>query len=120
MEKVTVPAPAQAPVGGIEIGSSMSPGSVPNTTVKKVFVAVHGIGDQYSFATIQSVVNQFCLYYGQPAAVPLGNFHIGQPAYSLSSPYPPDPFERMAFGEVYWAPIARDVTKDQHTLEEAK
>jgi len=94
--------------------------SEPNPAVKKVIVAVHGIGDQYSFATIQSVVNQFCIYYGQPAAVPLGNFHSGQPAYSLSPPYPPEPFERLAFAEVYWAPIARNVADEKHTLEEAK
>jgi len=92
----------------------------PNRDVKKVVVAVHGIGDQYSFATIQSVVNQFCVYYGQPAAVPLGNFHSGQTAYSLSAPYPEDPFKRFAFTEVYWAPISREMANEKHTLEEAK
>lgn len=123
MDGFTVPGSEQGPPvsgSGIEVGSSMPAVSEPNEAVKKVVVAVHGIGDQYSFATIQSVVNQFCIYYGQPAAVPLGNFHSGQPAYSLSSPYPSEPFERFAFAEVYWASIARDVANEKHTLEEAK
>ncbi|HXU31269.1 MAG TPA: hypothetical protein VN851_11875 [Thermoanaerobaculia bacterium] len=124
MDKVvTVPdSEPGLPVSGkdIEIGASKPAVSQPNEAVKKVIVAVHGIGDQYSFATIQSVVNQFCLYYGQPAAVPLGNFHSGQPAYSLSAPYPPDPFKRFAFTEVYWAPISRGLVDEKHTLEEAK
>jgi len=94
--------------------------SVPNEAIKKVVVAVHGIGDQSSFATIQSVVNQFCVYYSQPAAVPLGRFHSGQPAYSLSRPYPLKPFGSLAFAEVYWAPVAREVSKEEHTLEETK
>ena len=88
--------------------------------VEKVIVAVHGIGDQYSYATIQSVVNQFCGYYNQPAAVPLGNFHGDQAAYSIPSPYPREPFERLAFAEVYWAAIARNVVNEKYTLEETK
>src|SRR5436305_4570309 len=123
MEEVTVPGPEQGhPVSGsgIKVGSSMPAVSEPNEDIKKVIVAVHGIGDQFSFATIQSVVNQFCIYYGQPAAVPLGSFHSGKPGYSLSSPYPPEPFGCLAFAEVYWAPIAREAAKEKHTLEEAK
>jgi hypothetical protein len=106
--------------GVIEVGSSMPVVFEPNEAIRKVVVAVHGIGDQFSYATIQSVVNQFCLFYGQPAAVPLGNFHSGQPGYSLSHPYPPKPFGSLAFAEVYWAKIARQVADEKHTLEEAK
>jgi hypothetical protein len=92
----------------------------PGTPVTKVIVAVHGVGDQYSYATIQSVVSRFCGFYGLPAAVPLGNFHTGQAAFSISPPYPPDPFQRFAFAEVYWARIPRTLVDDKHTLEEAK
>ena len=42
---------------------------------KQVIVAIHGIGDQFRYETIQSVANQFCEYFGQPAAIPLGMFH---------------------------------------------
>jgi hypothetical protein len=88
--------------------------------VTKIIVAVHGVGDQYSFATIQSVVNQFCSFYDEPAGVALGNFHTGRRPFSLPLPYPPDPFGRFAFAEVYWAKIPREVVDDKYTLEESK
>ena len=84
--------------------------------MKKVIVAVHGVGDQYSFATLQSVVNQFCGFYQQPAAMPLGRFHTGRTAFSIHPPYPQDPFERLAFAEVYWAKIPRAVVDDKHKI----
>jgi hypothetical protein len=83
-------------------------------------VAVHGVGDQYSYATIQSVVNQFCHFHGQPAAVPLGRFHTGQAPFSICPPFPPGTFDHLAFAEVYWARIPRQVVDDKHTMEEAK
>ena len=43
--------------------------------VKKVIVAVHGIGDQFRYETIQAVAAQFCLYFDQPPAITLGRFH---------------------------------------------
>ena len=95
----------------------------PNHDVEKVIVAVHGVGDQHSFATLQSVVNQFCAYYQEPAAVPLGQFYRGKPPYppyQLREPYPDQPFRALAFAEVYWAKIPRDLVGEQHTLEEAK
>ena len=92
----------------------------PDSAVKKIVVAVHGVGDQYTFETIQSVVNQFCSFYSQPAGIPLGNFHTGRTTFSLPAPYPREPFERFAFAEVYWAKIPRTVVDDKHTLEESK
>lgn len=111
--------------GGVVVRADMaiprsSVDTIPNLRVRKVVVAVHGVGDQYSFATLQSVVNQFCCFYRQPAAIPLGRFHTGQVAFSIHPPYPPDPFERLAFSEVYWAKIPRAVVDDKHKLEEAK
>jgi hypothetical protein len=90
------------------------------STVTKVVVAVHGVGDQYTFAAIQSVVNQFCSFYNHPAGVPLGSFHTGETTFSLPAPYPREPFERFAFAEVYWAKIPRTAVDDKHTLEESK
>ncbi|MEO6194957.1 MAG: hypothetical protein ABIS20_18230 [Thermoanaerobaculia bacterium] len=106
---------------GVEVSTTakVTATAEPNK-IEKVIVAVHGIGDQYSYATIQSVVNQFCCYYNQPSAVPLGNFHDDQAAYSIPLPYPREPFERLAFAEVYWAPIARGVENEKYTLEETK
>lgn len=51
--------------------------------VEKLIVAVHGIGDQTRFATIQQVLGQFAHYHGKAAAVPLGSFH-GSPCSGCS------------------------------------
>ncbi|MGY2134467.1 hypothetical protein ACW9KT_19725 [Hymenobacter sp. HD11105] len=84
-----------------------------------VIIAIHGVGDQHTFGTLQSVINRFCCFYEVPPAVPLGSFH-NESFYSLAPPYPPKPFQELAFAEVYWAPIPREVVKEQYTLEEAK
>ncbi len=83
-------------------------------TVQKVIIAVHGIGEQLSFATAQSVVKCFCEYYDQPAAVPLGMLHSA----GGIGPAPPV-LSECAFGEVYWAPVPRSVVASRYTLEEA-
>lgn len=120
------PEVAAVGAGGVAVhtpGSAGPPMAVPaivDPKVTKVIVAVHGVGDQYSFATLQSVVNQFCGFYRQPAALPLGTFHTGKTSFSIHPPYPADPFERLAFSEVYWAKIPRDIVDDKHTLEESK
>jgi hypothetical protein len=121
----TPPAVPTVGAGGIVVHADAAPSPppvspTPDPRVKKVIVAVHGVGDQYSFATLQSVVNQFCSFYRQPAAMPLGSFHTGQVAFSIHPPYPQDPFERLAFSEVYWARIPRAVVDDKHTMEESK
>lgn len=105
---------------GVVTTETMTQTVQPNPAIEKVIVAVHGIGDQYNYATIQSVVNQFCGYYGQPAAVPLGSFHNDSPAYSIPKPFPQDKFGPLTFAEVYWAPIPRELAGEKHTLEEAK
>jgi len=111
----------ESPAGGVAVRATVASSAVsPNTRVTKLIVAVHGVGDQYSFATIQSVVNQFCQFFGQPAGIPLGNFHTGEPGFSVPPPYPRDPFERLGFAEVYWAKIPRTIVDEKHTLEEAK
>jgi hypothetical protein len=107
-------------VTDVQVRTTVSEPASPGSPVKKIIVAVHGVGDQYTFATIQSVVNQFCGFYNQPAGVPLGNFHTGRPTFSLPSTYPREPFERLAFAEVYWAKIPRTIVDDKHTLEESK
>jgi len=89
-------------------------------TVTKVIVAVHGVGEQHSFATIQAVANQFCSFYREPAAIPLGSFHTTAGAYSVRPPYSSDQLGRFAFAEVYWATIPRELASEKHTLEEAK
>src|SRR4029077_16445707 len=107
--------------GTLEVTSTVKASTViPDPKVTKLIVAVHGVGDQYSFATIQSVVDQFCSFFGTPPGIPLGSFHTGQPGFSVPPPYPRAPFDSLGFAEVYWAKIPRTVVDDRHTLEEAK
>ena len=105
--------------GSLEAGGTVAAQPGADEKVRKVIVAVHGVGDQYNFATIQAVVNQFCRFYGQPAAVPLGRFH-GEPRFSISPPFPSGTFDHLGFAEVYWARIPREVVGDAHTIEESK
>src|SRR5215470_8836830 len=94
----------------------------PDQEVETIIVAVHGIGDQFSYETVQTVAAQFCRYTGNPAAIPLGAFH-GVTA-TIAGAYIPqdDPGFRNTFGfaEIYWANIPRKPVKDEHILEEPK
>lgn len=102
----------------IEVVSSVAGGG--SDKVKKVIVAVHGVGDQHQYATIQAVVKQFCGFHGQPGAISLGSFHTGRAGFSIQKPFPTERFQHLAFAEVYWAKTPRDAVNDKHTLEEAK
>lgn len=89
---------------------------------KKVIVAVHGVGDQIRYATIRQVLSHFCQYHGDVASVPLGNFHANTNSLKLTSsdpPYSPD-LQELAFAEVYWADIAREVVNKKFDLEDIK
>jgi hypothetical protein len=94
--------------------------------VEKVIVAVHGVGDQTRFTTLQQVVSQFCRYHGAVAGVPLGNFHVLTPPPAtppivlplvLSTDYPKE-LRKFAFAEVYWADIAREIAEEKYSLED--
>ena len=68
----------------------------PRRDVKKIIVAMHGIGDQFTFATIQTVAHRFSDYFRAPEAIPLGNFHakpLGKHGALIleSPPYGPPP-----------------------------
>ncbi|HXT49754.1 MAG TPA: hypothetical protein VN811_01855 [Thermoanaerobaculia bacterium] len=91
-----------------------------DSKVTKVVVAVHGVGDQHNFATIQSVVNQFCTFHRKPAAIPLGKFHNNAATFSMKAPFPAERFQHLAFAEVYWADVPRRLVESKHKLEEAK
>lgn len=133
MEVVAVPqettpipsATSRVSVGGaggrvVETQAAMAPAAAPSDKVTKVIVAVHGVGDQHQYATIQSVVGQFCRYYSAPTATPLGSFHNRRQTYAFAPPLPAPELESLAFAEVYWATIPRQVVTDKHTLEEAR
>ena len=90
--------------------------------VQKIFVAVHGIGDQFQGETVQSVAYRVCDYVGVPAAMPLGRFH--GPGGTVTKAYIPDPDRdppiRCGFAEIYWANVPRIPAADKHILEEPK
>ena len=104
---------ASAPSGqpqGVQTGATIT-ATAPALGVQKAIVAVHGIGDQHTYATIQAVVNQFTGFY--PSAVPLGAFHENEGIMALKAPFP----SGFAFAEVYWATIPREAAKDSYIIE---
>ena len=92
----------------------------------KVLVAIHGIGDQTAYATIQSVAAQLGNYYDIGAPIPLGRFYPAGAKEDGPEPTlmvaPPDPKDLAGFGfaEVYWAGVPRKVAGDGYVLEETK
>jgi len=87
--------------------------------VEKVIVAVHGIGDQKHFATIQQVLGQFSRYHGQSAAVPLGSFHSAGSSGVFTTDELPE-LRGLGFAEVYWADVPRQVVKEEYVLEDVQ
>jgi len=92
------------------------------TTTTKAIVAIHGVGDQTEYATVQTVISQICSYYRVQMPVPLGRFHASAtaPVTVMSSPPDPQPLGGLAFAEVYWARIPRRLVKVGYQLEETK
>jgi hypothetical protein len=89
----------------------------------KLIVAVHGIGDQFQFATIQSVANRFCATTKAQSVFPLGRFYenpIGTPPLAYLLPFNLDDGHSVGFTEVYWANIPRIPAKEGYTIEESK
>ncbi|MGI9025997.1 MAG: hypothetical protein ACR2GP_10525 [Burkholderiaceae bacterium] len=104
----------------VETKTTVGASASSSDKVTKVVVAVHGVGDQHQYATIQSVVGQFCRYYKAPPATPLGSFHNERQTYAFQPPLPAPQLEKLAFAEVYWATIPRAAVTERHTLEDAK
>ena len=104
--------PGRPPPG--ELGTAYIP--------DKVLVAVHGIGNQFQYATIQSVAYGFCRYFGMPAAIPLGRFHRLTPGpYVLDPDLRPKDIKRgFGFVEVYGPTSLRGVVNKAYILEEAQ
>ena len=77
----------------------------------KAIVAVHGIGDQTQYATAKNVVSQFSAYHRVGMDIPLGRFHGSArgPIIEMVCPPDPDAMAGLAFAEVYWAGIPREI-----------
>lgn len=107
----------------------------PTTPAEKtytdVFVAVHGIGDQYRNATIQVVASQLvraadlqpCWPTPPTPQQPLGYFQ--RESHTVIAPVAGDGSPgasglALGLAEVYWADIPRRVVAEGRTLEETK
>jgi len=90
----------------------------------RFFVAIHGIGDQYRYATIQSVARQVTRFCEHPIGWPLGYFHLNQDMTEPRQYVPPPPdvrkMGRVLFGEIFWADIHRAAGATGDTIEEQK
>lgn len=96
---------------------------------RQYVIAIHGIGDQYQNATIQTVVSAFGRFSDYPAAVPLGSFRSdvkqGVRAFKLplapgsGKPAPPW-IDEVGFVEIYWADIPREAQREGYIIEESK
>ena len=108
-------APSAATAASAEAGS-----------VTKVLVAIHGIGNQTAYATVQSVAAQLGNYYDIGAPIPLGRFYKGTsangPAPTPILMAPPDPHALVGFGfaEAYWAGIPRGAASSGYVLEKTR
>lgn len=102
--------------------------------VRKIIVAVHGIGDQVRNETVLSTAIRFCDHYGYEGLVSLGAFAEyppepgtvppPEPALFIADPPPFQPCPGLTgtigFVEVHWADIARKVSEESYTLQETK
>jgi hypothetical protein len=96
--------------------------------VKKLVVAVHGIGKQFRYATIKSVAEQFGIYCNGQVGTPLGAFHPAVPGDPEAIPLPrpnasfepPAGLEGVMLAEIFWANIPDEAVKAADTIEETK
>src|SRR4051812_18220783 len=104
--------------------SSTAPLSTTPEPITKLIVAVHGIGDQYKYATIQGVAEQIAHFCGVSMPFPLGAFHPKGnqvSAYPFDAPAPDlKDFHGVGFAEVFWADIHQKAQKTENTIEESK
>jgi len=103
---------------GTTTGNAKSAGGA---APKKVLVAIHGIGDQTRFATLQQLVHRCLAHRGLPQGVPIGKLHsrlvstVGG-AEQLEAWGQVSPLPALGFAEVHWADIARE--GEEYLLEE--
>ncbi len=115
-------APGAPAIGALTIAESAGVGGA-SVGAEKVVVVVHGIGDQYRYATIQTVVSAFGKFARSPADMPLGRFYGDRAlaTFQLKGPPPPAaPLDTIGFIEVYWADIPRALQKEGYVIEESK
>lgn len=88
-------------------------------SVTRIFVGVHGIGDQTECETIQTIIERVTAYQGSALHAPLGKISSALKANGVYlCPDLSAPGNSIGFTEVYWADIPRKVVKQGYVLEE--
>lgn len=92
--------------------------------ITKLIVAVHGIGDQFKYATIQSVALQIANFCETPMPFPLGQFHPKEGEVRALQFDAPEKYQQffkgLGFAEVFWADLHQEAQKTGNTIEESK
>jgi len=103
-----------------------------DSKIKRLVVAVHGIGNQFRYATIQAAASRFMAYCGEKnMTLPLGAFHPEKLVRRPDSPElgaylfkPPLQYhgalDGLGFAEVFWADIPKRAAATNNTTEESK
>jgi hypothetical protein len=102
-----------------------------DSQVTRLLVAVHGIGKQFRYSTIQAVTSRFASYCNRPITQPLGAFHPDKVILEPDSPElgaylfePPvsstKEFQGFGFAEAFWADIPEIASATKNTTEETK
>jgi hypothetical protein len=68
---------------GSDVKSEPSSGDLE---VTRLVIAVHGIGNQFRYSTIQAVTSRFASYCERPITQPLGAFHPDKVILEPDSP----------------------------------
>jgi len=112
-----------------EPGISVVP-TADDLNITNLVVAVHGIGKQFRYSTIQSVASRFASYCKSPITQPLGAFHpdklVPEPGSPELGAYLFHPskdfkeFQGFGFAESFWADIPEMAAATQNTTEETK
>lgn len=85
----------------------------------RVLVAVHGIGDQTEYATLQQLVNLCLGRTALPKGVPIGKLHskLRPPPPALAPAWAElQPLPGFGFAEVFWADLGRE--REEYLLED--
>jgi len=96
-----------------------------STHFDKIVVAIHGIGSQDRSGTIRTVASRFGDRCTPPLPVqPLGFFNVGGPTdlglEQLALGADDEYLKHVAFAEIFWADIPKEVVKEADLLEETK
>jgi len=102
-----------------------------DSKIRTLVVAVHGIGNQYRYETVQAVASRFMKRCGIDMTLPLGAFHPVKLIVEPDSPElgaylftPPEEFQNdfggFGFAEAFWADIPERAADTKNTTQESK